>query len=260
MARRELSKSEEKLVNALSRRRERERQGLFIAEGVRVAEEFLAAGIDLQLALLAPSLEDTARGKHLARTLGRHDAVRHVSDHALERLAATESPQGVLLAGRIPRQQWPHAFASNAVVLVLDAVQDPGNFGTLARTAAAFGVAALIALEGTVDPWNPKAVRAAAGASFRIPILPAQPDRAFTFLREHGFRILAADAHGEELSVPAAGRNALIVGNEGAGLSAAARAAADAVVSVPTPGPVESLNVGTAAGILLYLLTRERAD
>jgi TrmH family RNA methyltransferase len=147
------------------------------------------------------------------------------------------------------------------VILVLDGIQDPGNFGTLVRAADAFRTAAVIALPGTVDAWNPKAVRAAAGSSFRVPILSLEDEQALEWLERAGFTVLVADADGTavDLLTPPE-RAALVVGNEGAGVRALWRAAADAIVAVPTPGPVESLNVALASGILLYALTTHIRD
>jgi TrmH family RNA methyltransferase len=259
MTRPEPSRAEEKLLVALLRRKAREEHGLFLAEGVRVAEEALGSGGDIAFAVIAPGLRDTARGLALAdRLVARHD-VRFVSDAALARLAATDSPQGVLLAVRMPRAALEDVpLAARATILVLDAVQDPGNFGTLARTAVAFRASAILTLSGTVDPWNPKAVRAAAGATFRVPVVPCGIETAFDWLRAGAFRILVADTGGDDpAGLPHRDRNALVVGNEGAGVGEAVRSRADALVAVATPGPVESLNVAVAAGILLHDLTRE---
>jgi TrmH family RNA methyltransferase len=138
---------------------------------------------------------------------------------------------------------------------MLDAVQDPGNFGTLVRSAEALGAAGVIALPGTVDPWNPKAVRAAVGSTFRLPVVGSSWETAAEWLRREGFGILGADAGGGP--VPASVRRAaLVVGNEGAGLSAAVRAGMDGLVGIPLRGRAESLNVAAAAAILLYELTR----
>lgn len=253
-----LSRSEERLLRALHRRKHREAEGLFVAEGVRVVEELVGAGAALRWALVSPSLAGSPRGAALAETLERAGRVEHVSDAALGRLAATQSPQGVLAVAPIPTPT-PETvrFEVRSICLLLDAVQDPGNFGTLVRSADAFGAAAVVALPGTVDAWNPKSVRAASGSSFRVPILQLGWNEAMSWLSAAGFRILAADVAGAPIeSLPPAQRVALVVGNEGAGLSAHAKAAADARVTVPIPGPAESLNVAVAAGILLYTLTK----
>lgn len=252
-----LSRAEEKLLVGLRRRKLRERDGLFLGEGVRIAEEALRSGIVLDVVAIAPSLEDTPRGVELAARLAEHSECRRVDEGTLARIAATESPQGIVLAGRIPDPNVAAQLDPRARVLVLDAVQDPGNFGTLVRSADAFDVAAVIALSGTVDAWNPKAVRAAAGASFRVPIMTMSAQDAVVWLRERGFTILAADAAGAPLEAGLQeGRVALVVGNEGAGVGPAMRDGADAVVAIHTPGRAESLNVAVATGILLHELTK----
>jgi TrmH family RNA methyltransferase len=256
-----LSRADEKLLIALRRRKERAALRMFLAEGVRVAEELLDAGVVLRLIVTAPSLEDSERGRSLAARVAGLGAVA-VSDIELARLAPTDTPQGILLVAEVPTAT-PETLVlgTRAVILVLDGIQDPGNFGTLVRAADAFRTAAVIALPGTVDAWNPKAVRAAAGSSFRVPILSLEDEQALEWLERAGFTVLVADADGTavDLLTPPE-RAALVVGNEGAGVRALWRAAADAIVAVPTPGPVESLNVALASGILLYALTTHIRD
>lgn len=253
-----LSRAEIKRLRALARPKGRAESGLFLAEGVRLAEDVLASAVVPRVALIAPSLEDTARGAALARRVRDSMLTHEVSEQELRDVAATDSPQGIVIAAEIPR----HTLASatlplSARVVVLDAVQDPGNFGTIVRSADAFGAALVIALPGTVDPWNAKAVRSAMGSSLRVPIVEAPLQEAAAFLRSSGCAIFGADADGEDAAavhVPA--RAALVLGNEGAGLSADVRAACDRVISIPMHGNAESLNVAVAAGILLYLLSR----
>ncbi|HEX7117879.1 MAG TPA: RNA methyltransferase [Longimicrobiales bacterium] len=254
------SRAESKLIRGLHRRKVRDAEGLFLAEGVRGVEDLVASGIPLRLAVVSPSAEEGDRGRALVRALGERTTVRRVADGEIAALAGTESPQGVLAVAEIPRWSLDAVQpGATATVLVLDGVQDPGNFGTLVRTADAFGVDLVAALPGTVDPWNPKAVRSAAGASFRIPVVQPSIDRLLAWLRGHGFGIYGAEAGGTDIgAVRIESRAALVVGNEGAGLSAAVRGAADALVAIPIAGHAESLNVAVAAGILLYLLTRRR--
>jgi TrmH family RNA methyltransferase len=255
-----LTKAGEKLLVALRRRTERERRGLFLAEGVRVMEAAIATGLDFEMAVVTPEFAGSDRGAELLEALRARTSVRTVPESVLARVAATDTPQGVVAAVRTPRASFGSVLLPDrATLLVLDAVQDPGNFGTLVRTADALGAVAVLALDGTVDPWNPKAVRAAAGSSFHLPVVVAATGPALAWLKTERFRILAADSRGEPIErVPTAPRTALVVGNEGAGIGPAVQAAADARVAVPIRGSAESLNVGVAAGILLYLLTRER--
>lgn len=252
-----LSRAEERLVRGLARRRVREREGRFLAEGVRVVEELLAAGLAPELVIVSPGLEATERGRRLAAALDG-PAVRRVSDGELARLADTETPQGVLVVASAPAANLPESDRGEPL-LVLDGVQDPGNVGTLMRTAAAFGVSAVVALPGTADPWSPKVVRAAAGTCFRVPAVQTDSAALVAWAERRGYTLLGADAGGtpvEALAIP--DRLALVVGNEGAGLSPAMAAGVDVRVAIPMRG-AESLNVAVAAGILLYLMTRKAA-
>lgn len=251
-----LSRSEARLVRGLHRRKTREAEGLFLAEGVRVVEELVGSGVPVRFAIVSPAAAADERGRALVQEIGERVPVRRVGDAELAALAATETPQGILAVAEIPRRELG-AVGDAATALVLDGVQDPGNFGTMVRTADAFGVDLVAGLPGTVDPWNPKCVRAAAGAAFRVPIVQPEPEPLLEWLRGHAFAIYGADAAGRDVArVRFARRAALVVGNEGAGLSAALRGAADELVAIPIEERAESLNVAVAAGILLYLMTR----
>jgi RNA methyltransferase, TrmH family len=252
------SASERRLLQRLKRRRAREETGLFLAEGIRVVEELVAAGIVPRLAVISSALEDTGRGRVLAGALASIAPLREVTDAELARLADTEAPQGVIVAAPVPTTELTSLrVPEHATVLVLDAVQDPGNFGTLVRTALAFGVLAVVALPGTVDPWNPKSVRAAAGATFRVPIAGIEWSAALAWLHSNGFSVYVATTDGTPLpQLAPAAHSALVVGNEGAGVGEPALRAADARVTIPMSGPAESLNVAIAAGILLYAFSQ----
>jgi RNA methyltransferase, TrmH family len=254
-----LSKAEVKRLRSLTRPRERRESGLFLLEGVRLVEDLLASPVVPRMAVVAPSLEDTPRGADLARRLRATVHTVEVPDYQLQAVTGTETPQGVLVTAEIPH----FALAGlqpqqHSLVVLLDAVQDPGNFGSIVRSADAFGAAGVIALPGTVDPWNAKAVRAAAGSSLRVPVVEATLDEALVHLRQHDFLLLGADMAGDPVdTVAPAPRTALVLGNEGAGLSATLQQQLDGTVGVPIRGSAESLNVGVAAGILLYFLSRE---
>jgi TrmH family RNA methyltransferase len=145
--------------------------------------------------------------------------------------------------------------APGARYLVLDAVQDPGNVGTLLRTAAALGAHATIVLPGTVDPWNAKVVRSAVGLQFTHPTVEATEAALLGFLKSRGVALWGADADGEALGLrPAPSMLALAVGNEGAGLTPAIRDACTARVAIAMAPGAESLNVAVAAGILMHAL------
>jgi TrmH family RNA methyltransferase len=245
------------LARDLRRRRARERHGLFVAEGVRTVEELLGADLEVRGLLAVPALAAAERGAALLAAAERRGvSVQIVDEAAFATAADTEAPQGVLAIGVVPRRALDDpTVAAGTRLLVLDAVQDPGNVGTILRTAAAFGVAATLALPGTVDLWNAKVVRSAMGALFRLPTLSTTTAGLAGFLAEHDVPLWAADAHGEPLAErqPPA-RLAVAVGNEGAGLSDELRPLAARLVAIPIAADVESLNVAVAAGILLHSL------
>ncbi len=243
----------------LTHRKTREREGLVLVEGVRAAADALDAGAELRFSLRSPWLDGTDEGRALRARLEAAGAdVDEVGNEELAGLADTESPQGILLVCAEPRPPAAEVVRPGARLLLLDAVQDPGNAGTLIRAATAFGLDGVVALDGTVDPWNPKTVRAAAGMAFRLPVLGASWAEVEALLASSGLPLLVADAGGEPPPTePLDGGWALAVGNEAAGPRGDVRAAARTVVRVPMPGPAESLNVGVAGSILLYALTKE---
>jgi TrmH family RNA methyltransferase len=245
------------LARDLRRRRARERQHLFVAEGVRAVEELLSSPVAVRGLLVAPQLADAPRGTPLLDAARRRGVdLTYVDEREFASAAETDSPQGVLAIAEIPARRLEDIeLAAPARLLVLDAVQDPGNVGTILRTAAALGTAAVLAMPGTVDLWNAKVVRSAMGALFHSPAFMSTWAELDTFRARHSVALWGADADGtplERLRPPE--RLALIVGNEGAGLSPEARARVDQSVSIPIGSTVESLNVAVATGILLYQL------
>jgi TrmH family RNA methyltransferase len=251
------------LIRDLHRRRGRERRGLALAEGVRLVEEALDAGIVIRGVAASPVLESTTRGKALKAALSeRGIRLDEVTDAELEELSDTEHPQGVVAV--IEPRRWgldDIHMNPGATVLVLDGVQDPGNVGTMLRSALGLGAAGVIALKGTADLTNPKVIRAAMGASFRMPAVPAAPDELVAWARLQRAELWAAVVSGEppdQLPARSSDRRpvALVVGNEGAGLSPSLEEAADRRIAIPLARGAESLNVAVAAGILLYQATR----
>ena len=228
-----------------------------MAEGVRAVEELLRSPLIVRGALVAPQLQEAPRGAALSESLrSRGVEVQEVSPLEFGSAAETESPQGVIAIAEVPERSLVDLPENwTGVVLVLDAVQDPGNVGTILRTAAALGAVATIALPGTVDLWNAKVVRSGMGAHFKHPAFSSTWTELDSFRTRTGTQFFAADSVGEAVSSSSRPkRAALIVGNEGAGLSQDARARADRTIALPISPDVESLNVSVAAGILLYLL------
>jgi TrmH family RNA methyltransferase len=235
--------------------------GLVGIEGPNLIEESLRAGLSVRTIFVAQGAERLLAALRIPPEIELLQLPRKLLDSAL----ATESPQPIAALVEPPQWTWEHVLGlrrkSAPLVVVLAGLQDPGNLGTILRSAEAFGASGVVSLPGTVSAWNPKAVRASAGSVFRVPLLAAGEAEAFARLREAGAKILAAASRGAtaltgvDLQVPVA----LVIGNEGNGVPDAIARAADGEISIPCPGPVESLNAAIAASVLLYEASRQRA-
>ena len=250
-------------VRDLQRRKARGRRGLAVVEGVRLVEEALAAGLEFKGALVSPDLARTTRGQALTAELASHAIqVEEVAARAFGELAGTDTPQGVLAIVQ-PRVWTLKDVPAGNTLLIVDGVQDPGNVGTLIRTAHALGASASLLLRGCADPLNAKALRAAMGATFRHPVVQLDDPPFITWAKEQGLTLWAAAADGVPLAhaldaKQSAARVAVIVGNEGAGIRPQLNAIAAQRVAIPLARGAESLNVAVAAGILLYEVQRGR--
>jgi TrmH family RNA methyltransferase len=207
--------------------------------------------------LVAPQLAGAPRGSALLDEARRSGVeLAEVDEREFASAAETDSPQGVLAIGEIPETTLSDlTLPDRARLVVLDAVPDPGNVGTILRTAAALDATAVLAMPGTVDLWNAKVVRGAMGALFHRPALICTWPEVDTFLAPNAVALWGADAAGtplDEMTPPA--RLAILVGNEGAGLTPEGLARVARRVALPISSAVESLNVAVATGILLYQL------
>lgn len=245
----------------LSKKRERDRQGLFVAEGRKLFEE--APFERISQVYLAESAEQELRaayGEKLSRL-----PVEVLSDQAFAKLSDTVTPQGILCLLRqftynIEEMLW-RKDEKRMLFILLEDMQDPGNLGTVFRTAEAAGADGVIMSEQTADVYSPKAVRATMGAVFRVPFLYTADLKAFTGqLRERGVRVYAAQLAGavEYDACDYLGDSAFLVGNEGKGLQEETAACADVRVRIPMEGQAESLNAAVASSLLLYEAYRQR--
>ena len=231
-------------------------------EGIRLLEEALAAKGGIETIFFTKGLLAKERGQSLLEKCRQRGSDCYLVPEALlTSLADTDSPQGALGIAPIPRWEKAELFAPQGFLLLLDGVRDPGNLGTMLRTAVAAGCAGAVLSFGTVDPYNPKVLRASMGALFRLPIYCHchLPDLVLELKASH-YRTLAADTVGDvpywkaDFSPP----GALIVGNEAWGVTQEVLALADVRVKIPLSQGVESLNAAIAAGILLYEGVRQR--
>ena len=243
-----------KLARSLmGRPKERHAARAFVAEGVRLVEEALSACWPIQFALYTAGLSE--RGLELVKDLEvRGIEVQQVSEQLLNSVSETETSQGLLAVLDYSPLALPQPLN---FVLILDSIRDPGNLGTLLRSASAAGVQAVLLPPETTDAFAPKVLRAGMGAHFRLPIhsLGWEEIRQAT----GPLKVYLADVQGSpcwqtDLSQPLA----LIVGGEAEGATEAARILADMTVSIPMPGTAESLNAGVAGAVLMFEVVRQR--
>lgn len=246
------SRSELKRWRALGRRKGREEHGLALAEGPRLLGELLDSDLALRHVLYTAEAAEEPVTAALLERAGRAGVVcEEVGERELAGLADTVTPQGILAQFEVPRPCWEDL--AGADILVLDGVQDPGNVGTLLRTAEGLGLGGAVTVGGTVDPWNPKVVRASAGSVFRVPVVPASRAEVGEKLADGGWTIWAADAGGEPFrrgnELPE--HVALVLGNEGSGVSPELLDVSARRVAIAMADGVDSLNVAVAAAILM---------
>lgn len=246
-----------KLVRALlGRAKERRDANAFVAEGVRLVEEAVNSNWGLRFALYDETLSE--RGKLQVERLKSHDVdVEMVSTSLMKSLSETEKPQGLLAV--LESQKLPITNPLN-FVLIPDQIRDPGNLGTLLRSATATGVQAVLIPPETTDAFAPKVVRSGMGAHFRVPIHSMTWEEIEQMSKSANLQLYIADMDGRscwemDLRQPLA----LIVGSEAAGASESARKLADQQIKIPMAGNVESLNAGVAGSVLMFEVVRQRS-
>lgn len=233
--------------------RDSERQ--FLVEGAQAVEESLAAGA------LSTLFATSDTHPLVVRAVSQEVEVIHVSEPVMERLCETVTPQGLIGIAPYADVSIEELPQRLSCVVLLHEVRDPGNAGTILRSADAAGADAVIFSGSTVDPYNPKVVRASAGSLFHLPVVrSAATADAVAALRTRGCTILAMSGDGEDdlYATPLDGPVAFLFGNEAKGLDAATRGLADRTVAIPIPGRAESLNLAAAASICLFEWARRR--
>jgi TrmH family RNA methyltransferase len=247
----------QRLRALFSQRKERAARGEFAVEGVRLLEEALHSGWQLRLALYTADL--SPRGLEVvARCREMGVEVEEADPRVLKSVVDTENPQGLvgIFAQRLLAPPEHPDF-----LLVADGLRDPGNLGTLLRTAAAAGAQAVWLTPGSVDPFSPKVLRAGMGAQFRLPVEELGWEDLARILKP-AFRVFAADADSgmDCWELDLRGPVALVVGAEAEGAGPQMRSLADGFVRIPMPGRTESLNAAVAAGVLLFEVVRQRRE
>lgn len=247
-----------------------------IKEAVRIREKrgrfgreaFLVEGPNLVAAAMESRYSSVSRVFATGDFMGRHPRftkqpgtskaeILEVADALMKKLSSTEAPQGVVAVASY-RPPGMEALSLSGVSVVCDGIQDPGNLGSIIRSADAFGCDAVLLLEGTCDAFSPKALMATAGSVFHVPVIEAARSGLPAFLKKRGLSVFASDPHAGVLIEEAALALplAMVFGNEAGGIHPEILAASDLRVRIPIPGGAESLNVSVAAAICLYEVWR----
>jgi TrmH family RNA methyltransferase len=247
-----------KYVRSLHRRSVRHRERRFVLEGVRLVEEMIKAGQEPVFFFCTEDVGADSRGASLVNEV-RSSGVeaQSVTENVMQAMSDTKTPQGVLAVADFPRVE---SVGSN-LGLVLDRVRDPGNLGTILRTAEAAGVGVVFTVRGSVDVYSPKVVRGAMGAHFRLPIMADSRWKDIRTAVEGAHVLLAVPRGGSpyydvDWTLP----TTLVMGGEAEGAGPRARELATGAVSIPMATGVESLNVAVATGILLFEAARQRRE
>lgn len=263
-----------KEAKKLKQKKHRDIRGMYLIEGIRLTEEALHASC-LQDVFFDDTLLKRKRGQGLLQKIIEQGKIEQgkekeaitcyqTTGQVLKTLAETETPQGIVAVVR--KAVYPLRLLTDKgrerVLLIIDGVGDPGNLGTLIRTAWAAGAAGVVCLPGTTDPFNGKAVRASMGGVFHVPLVTEEswPD-VRDWCREFGYRLVAGDIGAKRYYYePAYGeKTAVIIGNEGEGLQLVKPEEIDCSVKIPLRGKAESLNAAVSGGILLYEILRQRS-
>ena len=250
-----------KELRRLFREAQPNEKGEVAIEGVHLLEEAIRSGLRLETVFFSESARE--RAHRLIPQLSSHTELLLLPDEVFASAAPSETPQGVAALVRVKSYELDDALSpAPAFVVVCAGLQDPGNLGTIARSAEAFAATGVLLGEGTVSQWNWKALRASAGSLFRVPAVKVELSAAVRELKAREVRVLATSSHKGTRIADADLRQpvALVVGNEGSGLPKDVLAQADEIVAIPQSSRVESLNAGIAASIILYEAARQRSD
>ncbi len=251
-----------KEIRALANRKYRDEKKLYFIEGIRFVEEALREKAEIDKILLSERLSCSKAGEEIlagVRAAGYNTFL--LPEKLFKEISDTESPQGIMAVLKARRHDLNDIIGDINCLLILESVQDPGNLGTIIRTADAGGITGIIMSKGCVDIYNPKVLRSTMGSVFRVPICISDDlAGAIDIIREKGIKVYAAHLKGKinYFEADFKGNIAVIIGNEANGISDTAAASSDMLIKIPMLGRTESLNASVAAGLLIYESVRQR--
>ena len=244
-----------KLIRSLKMKKGRVESGLYFAEGVRIVEEALVWAEDAVHAFIVSDTFAEKNKNFMQRLDESKKTVYTAKENLFYNICNTDAPQGVGVILKMPENTTIN-WTDKRFVLILDGVSEPGNLGTIIRTAEAAGVEAVVLMKGCADLFNPKVVRSTMGSLFRVPCIVGASVETLKALKNEGFSVIAT-ALQDSVPIASAGsgdKRAVVIGSEAFGVSEEVLSLSDIKVHIPMEGHVESLNAGVAAGISMYLL------
>jgi len=251
-----------KEIKSLHRKKGRMKNNAFIIEGIKIINEAIENDYPIEKILYTDQLLENREGVDFLNRLQNTCSLIYVSSNVFKEISDTENPQGILAVAQLRYRTIDEIILeNNPFLLYLDEVQDPGNMGTIIRTADAFNIDGIIISQGCVDPYNPKVVRATMGSIFRTPLYFASDGLdMLKDLREKGIKIYSTSLQG---SIPIYdadynGGLVLVIGNESKGVREDIQRMSNILIKIPMPGKAESLNAGVAASIIMYEVLKQR--
>lgn len=251
-----------KEIKALKERKHREATGLFFIEGIKFVEEALKEKTGIVRVVISEQLPLNKGGEEiLSKVKACGCEMFSVPEGLFKEISDTQTPQGILAVISARHCSLEEIIEDNNFLVLLDSIQDPGNMGTIIRTADATGATGILVSKGCVDVYNPKVLRSTMGSIFHVPICMCENTvETVNMLKSQGVKVYAAHLNGKlNYFEPDMKNNiTLIVGNEANGISDEVAASANELVKIPMPGRSESLNASIAAGLLMYEVVRQR--
>jgi TrmH family RNA methyltransferase len=248
---------------ALKQKKFRETTGLFLIEGIRIVEDALESNAPIETVLVQEDLIPSGKADKILNLLQSQGLeLIEVTQPVIEHMSDTKTPQGVIAVGR-QFQHDPVGLISgkeNPLYLIIDSIQDPGNLGTMIRSADAVGATGVFVGSDSVDIYNPKVLRATMGSLFHLPVLETPLSEIFQLLKQNHVKVVGTSTEAEKdlFGADLTGGTAIVIGSEAHGISEEIRQYIDTWTSVPMPGKAESLNAAIASSVILYEALRQR--
>lgn len=252
-----------KKIKGLFKKKDRWQNKLFIIEGIKLIDEALNNDVSIEYILYSDKLLNTSEGALFLEKIGSYGKAINISDSIFKEISDTENTQGILaIVGFNIRPIHEIFVEEKKSFIYLNGLQDPGNMGTIIRSADAFNIDGIILGEGCVDPYNPKVVRATMGSIFRTPLYFVDNDKEIlTKIKESKYKLYATHLEGSIPNYDLSYRDkfVVVIGNESRGVDDNVIDMADGFIKIPMPGFAESLNAGVAASIIMYEVMKQRA-